>query len=112
LHDHEESPAHFGPEELLDSQTAGKRKRDFACRFDVEAKIQKWAAAALQCDPFTQCCKIKSCRIEAQLESVGEFGAPRYSLRDGAKNRLPAKALFRRKRIQIASDWGCDSAHD
>jgi len=61
--------------------------------------VQKRAASTLQSDPFAECSKIKSCCIKAELESVGEFAAPDYCVRDSAKKYLPMIALFRRKSI-------------
>jgi len=73
--------------------------------------VQKWAASALQSDPFAERAKIKSCCIKAELESVGEFAAPDYCLRERAKKYLPVIALFRRKGIQVACICTVDSAH-
>ena len=62
---YEELAAHFGPEEFLDPPTAGERWCVFACRFDIETKVQTWAAPPFQSHPFAECCKIKSYCIKA-----------------------------------------------
>jgi hypothetical protein len=93
---HEELTAHFGAEEFFDSWIAGECEHDFACRFDIQAKVQKWTAAPFKRDPFAEDDEIKSGRIKSELESIGEFAAPDYRSRDCAQNSLPPIALFGR----------------
>jgi hypothetical protein len=108
---HEELAAHFGTEEFFDSWIAGECEHDFPCRFDIQAKVQKWTAPPFKRDPFAEGGEIKSGRIKPELESIGEFAAPDYRSRDRAQNPLPPILLLGRQGIQIAYDWEAGFAH-